>query len=105
MLHSYLDDAPQYGDSVFGNELFECYEKGALEGNGALDVGQSRVMSVGGMPKEDIRVGSRSGLVLRDGIPKDIYEGSCNIRKNGDQQHEFTKLGRAPSALQILPTV
>ena len=43
MLDSYLDDAPQYCDCMFGYELLESDEEGALEGNGTLDESQAGV--------------------------------------------------------------
>lgn len=70
---------------MFGNELLEGYEEGALQGNGALDIGEARARSVEDRPDKNRPGNLRSILVLGDGIPKDIYEGSCNIRQNGDQ--------------------
>ena len=43
MFDSYFDDALQDSDRMLRDELLESDKEGALEGNGALDISQTRV--------------------------------------------------------------
>ena len=43
MLDSYLDDALQNCDRMLRYELLESDKEGSLEGNGALDISQTKM--------------------------------------------------------------
>lgn len=47
----------------------------------------------------------RSRIIARDGKPEDIDKGCYEIWEQRHQQHEFSKLCRAPRTLQIFAAI